>query len=192
MDSLQDGLANVLFVGRITPHKKQSDLVVAFSRLLDMDERMRLILVVEFLPGDPCYDELLESVARMQLEDRVRLPGKVAHAELNAYYRTAHLYWSMSEHEGFGVPLVEAMWFDIPVLAFKCTAVPETLGIGGIQFFHKQDLLSVAALAKLLVHDSTLRFDVLNAQRKRRRAFLPEVIGPIIDQLIMQLDPPHR
>jgi glycosyltransferase involved in cell wall biosynthesis len=99
------------------------------------------------------------------------LAGQVSDAQLLAFYRTAHLFWSMSEHEGFCVPLIEAMWFDIPVLAYKSSAVPETLGKAGLMFTSKDDLVQVAALAKLLVKDKELRDKVIKPQQLRREAF---------------------
>lgn len=188
MTQLQDGKTNLLFVGRISPNKCQHHLVEAFDRYLTMDPAARLILAGGFSPNEAYYNQLADRIDKLGLKEHVVLTGKISDTQLQSYYRTAHLYWSMSEHEGFGVPLVEAMWFDIPVLAYKCTAVPETLGTGGIMFTDKDDLVVVAALAKLLVHDSSLRFTVLDAQRQRRQAFLPTAITPIIDQLIDRLE----
>lgn len=94
----------------------------------------------------------------------------------------------MSEHEGFGVPLVEAMWFDIPVLAYKSSAIPETLGEAGLIFNTKEDLVQVAALAKLLIHDQKLRINVNYYQNKRRNNFLPSKIQIKINQLITKME----
>ena len=101
--------------------------------------------------------------------------NRVSDSQLHAFYRTAHLFWSMSEHEGFCIPLIEAMWFDVPILAFKSSAVPETLGKAGLLFTNKDDFLSLAALAKILVKDEDIKYKVLAAQRRRRMAFTPNV-----------------
>ena len=184
MASLSDGRANLLFVGRISPNKCQDDLVLAFSFYLSMDPGARLIIVGNFQPGDPYYIHVVDVINEHGLWDNVILTGKVTDAELQAYYRTADLFWSMSEHEGFGVPLIEAMWFDVPVLAYKSSAVPETLGDAGMMFTTKEDLLKVAALAKCLVRDGALKEKVLRAQRKRREHFLPGNVWPKLDALI--------
>ena len=68
------------------------------------------------------------------LEDRFIFTGPVPDAELAAYYRASSVYISLSEHEGFCVPLVEAMAMDVPVLAYSAAAVPDTLGGAGVQF----------------------------------------------------------
>ena len=121
------------------------------------------------------------------ISSNVLFTGHVEESELLACYRTAHLFWSMSEHEGFGVPLVESMWFDIPVLAYKSSAVGETLGAGGILFEHKDDLLSVAALAHLLINDGKLRSQVISAQRQQREKFLLAQVRYKLDELVEQI-----
>ena len=188
MANLQDGKANLLFVGRIAPNKRQDHLVNAFAHYLTMDPNARLIIVGERTTGDPYYAHVANAIEKYGLTQHVVLTGQVNDSELQAYYRTAYLFWSMSEHEGFCIPLVEAMWFDIPVLAYKSSAVPETLGEAGIMFTGKEDLVGVAALAKLLVRDNDLRIKVLQAQRRRRTAFLPESVWPRLDELIARME----
>jgi glycosyltransferase involved in cell wall biosynthesis len=188
MRRLQDGKANLLFVGRIAPNKKQDQLVEAFARYLAMDRDARLILVGYAEAGDAYQSFLVETVERLGLTDHVVLAGAVSEDQLFAYYRTAHLFWSMSEHEGFCAPIVEAMWFDIPVLAFKSTAIPETLGEAAIMFTRKNDFPSIAALARHLVRDSSLRAKVVKAQRKRRADFLPRVVWEKLDVVLDQME----
>ena len=72
------------------------------------------------------------------------------------------------------------MWFDIPILAYRSTAVPETLGDAALMFTDKGDLHAVAAMASLLLSDRTLRQRLINAQRRRRAQFLPEQIRPLV------------
>ena len=154
MDVLRDGRTNLLFVGRFAPNKKQDDLIVAFSHYLAVDPEARLILVGKPEEQDPYVAHLRQTVSSLALEDSVVFTGSITDAQLAAYYRTAHLFWSMSEHEGFCVPLIEAMWFNVPVLAFKSSAVPETLGDAALMFTTKNDLMGVAALARCIVEDN--------------------------------------
>jgi glycosyltransferase involved in cell wall biosynthesis len=188
MHLLQDGRANIVFVGRIIPSKCQHDLVYAFNEYVSLDHDARLIIVGEDWPDDPYYEYLLDTIERCGLSNYVALTGKVSDAELQAYYRTASLFWSMSEHEGFGVPLIEAMHFNVPVLAYKSSAIPETLGEAGVMFTNKNDLVSVAALAKLMVRDENLRKDVLRAQQNRRSAFSPERILPQLNKVVQKME----
>jgi glycosyltransferase involved in cell wall biosynthesis len=188
MDRLGDGKANLLFVGRISPNKCQDHLITAFSYYLTMDLNARLIILGEGFPDDPYYTRVVNMINQYGLLEHVILAGKVNDSDLQAFYKSAHLFWSMSEHEGFGIPLIEAMWFDVPVLAYKSTAVPETLGDAGIMFNTKEDLVSVAALAKLLVRDQGLRSRLLKSQRRRRSVFLPEAVLPKFDELIAKME----
>lgn len=187
MAQLQDGKSNLLFVGRLAPNKRQDDLVEAFAHYLTLDRQARLIIAGYGDTSDLYYCHLINIIQRLNLAGHVLVTGQVDDTQLLALYRTAHLFWSMSEHEGFCVPLVEAMWFDIPVLAYKSSAVPETLGEAGIMFTSKDDLLQVAALAKLLIKDEILRSKVINAQRKRRETFLPTAVNEKLSSLVLKM-----
>lgn len=189
MERLQDGRVNLLFVGRIAPNKKQDDLVEAFAHYRELDARARLIIAGEGRPSDPFYTRLLRTIAARELGAHVIVTGQITDAELLAYYRTAHLYWSLSEHEGFGVPLVEAMWFDVPVLAYRNTATTETLGSAGVTFESKDDLRAAATLAKLLTRDDEdLRRRTIAAGRERREAFTPASVHVIVEELLARME----
>lgn len=187
MQKLQDGKTNLLFVGRLAPNKRQEHLLEAFAHYLTMDQEARLILAGYGDASDPYYRYLISCIQKWGLTSHVMLTGQVNNAQLLAFYRTAHLLWSMSEHEGFCVPLVEAMWFDIPVLAYKSSAVPETLGEAGLMFTSKTDLVQVAALAKILVRDEILRAKVIKAQRQRRENFTQAVINTSLSELVSKM-----
>lgn len=187
MASLSDGRTNIIFVGRIAPNKKQDDLVRAFSHYLALDPTARLFLVGTVEAHDPYASYLFGLIEHLGLRNSVQVTGSISDAELAAYYRTAHLFWSMSEHEGFCVPLIEAMWFDIPVFAFRSSAIPETLGEAAVMFCEKSDLRMLAATARVLITDEGYRQPVINAQRRQRRAFLPGEITPLLVQLTTRL-----
>jgi glycosyltransferase involved in cell wall biosynthesis len=184
MDRLQDGKDNILFVGRLIANKCQHDLIEAFSTYHAMYGNCRLILVGGFIKEESYYQSLKQQVLDAGLKDDVLFAGKVPDSILHACYRCSHLFWSMSDHEGFGVPLIEAMWFDMPVFAYKSSAVPETLGEGGLLFTDKQDLQKLAVTARLLIHDPELRDTIITGQRLRRETFVPEAIEPLLDALL--------
>jgi glycosyltransferase involved in cell wall biosynthesis len=94
----------------------------------------------------------------------------------------------MSEHEGFGVPLVESMWFDLPVMAYKSSAVPETLGEGGILFDDKSNLTELAFLASRLLHDKHLRRNLIAGQRSRKLDFHPQRVQQAVHSLVAELE----
>ena len=184
IDQLQDGRTNILFVGRIAPNKKQDDLLRAFTFYLDFEPDARLILIGKREENDPYADHVNGLISSLGLSDSVLIAGSVTDAELSAYYRTAHLFWSMSEHEGFCVPLIEAMWFNVPVFAFKSSAVSETLGAAALMFTTKEDLRALAATAHLLITCRDLRRQISNAQQQRREHYLPRAIRPIFDRVL--------
>jgi glycosyltransferase involved in cell wall biosynthesis len=117
------------------------------------------------------------------LPERFWFTGPVPDAELAAYYRHAHAYVSLSEHEGFCAPLVEAMTMDVPILAYAETAVPETLGGAGVSFAPK-DLEVAAELLSGLIYDGPFRKRVIAGQRRRREAFGPEQIEPRVEEML--------
>ncbi len=184
MDRLQDGKDNILFVGRLIANKCQHDLIEAFAAYHAMYGNSRLILVGGFIKEERYYQSLKKQVVDAGLKENVLFAGKVPDSILHACYRCSHLFWSMSDHEGFGVPLIESMWFDMPVFAYKSSAVPETLGEGGLLFTDKEDWQQLAATARLLMHDADLRDTVIAGQRLRRETFVPEAIEPRIDALL--------
>ena len=104
------------------------------------------------------------------LDDRFVFTGPVSDEELAVYYRHAAVYISLSEHEGFCVPLLEAMAADVPVLAYAAAAVPDTLGGAGVQFAPK-DLEFAAELLGALAFDDDLRAQVIAGQRRRLADF---------------------
>lgn len=187
MDKMQDGRTNILFVGRVAPNKKQEELVEAFSYYLSLDPAARLVLLGPVEAGDSYVAHLHATIRRLGLESCVCVTGSVTEAQLSAYYRTAHLYWSMSEHEGFGVPMVEAMWFDVPVFAKNASAVSETLGDAALMFSGDMTPVDAAACAHLLVKDTELRRHIIRAQRKQRELFTKRAVTPVFEKAISSL-----
>lgn len=184
MKDLQDGRRNLLYVGRYAPNKCQHDLVAAFAHYLRIDPQSRLILVGNGEPEDPYVKFLQKTIDEWGVRQHVVLTGHVSEGQLQAYYRTAHLFWSMSEHEGFCVPLVEAMWFDVPILAFLAGAISETLAGAGATFNRKDDLDQIAALARRITSDSTFVEPLLHTQRRRRSTFTPKSVAQELLQLV--------
>lgn len=179
--TLDDGRTNLLFVGRLAPNKRPDDLIrlaSCWKRFLAEDVRL---LLVGKLPRQRGYFDALQALAYEEgfTPEEVVWLGHVPHDELLACYRAARVFVSMSEHEGFGVPLVESMLMRVPVLAYAATAVPHTLGGAGVQFREKR-LAELAEVARALATDEALREAVLAGQDRRLEAFAPErVLGSL-------------
>lgn len=182
---LDDGLANILFVGRLVPNKCLDDhirLAEHYKRYVDTEYRFIFVGRTDAVPR--YYAAIRELIAAYEMPaDRFVFPGQVSSDELIAYYRMAHAYVSLSEHEGFCVPLVEAMAADAPILAYRAAAVPETLGGAGVSFAPK-DLEHAAELLGMLVYDHSLRRQVIAGQRRRLDAFGPDAAERQVDALI--------
>lgn len=173
----------VLFVGRLAPNKRQEDLIKLLYCLRRVAPAARLALV-----GNPAFAEYVAwqrgLAAELGLgEEAILFAGHVTHEEMLTYYRCADVYVSMSEHEGFGKPLIESMYCGLPVVAYATTAVPDTLGDAGI-LFHEKNYEALAELIDLLTHDAALRERVIARQKERVQAFRePQVRRRLADYL---------
>jgi len=169
---LDDGLVNFLFVGRIAPNKKIEDhikLAEVYKRYVDAYYRFIFVGRYDVVPRYYATIRALMADYRL-LHDRFIFTGPIPDEELAVYYRHAAAYVSLSEHEGFCVPLVEAMAADVPVLAYAAAAVPDTLGGAGVQFAPKDLELAAELLGELAFNDS-VRAQVLAGQRRRLADF---------------------
>jgi len=182
----RDGHVNFLHVGRLAPNKRLEDVVKVFyfyRRRIQPDSRL-------FLVGIDTDMEIYSVALRRMIQDLglsgVEFVGRVTERELVTYYRLAHVYLCMSEHEGFCAPLVEAMHFGVPVVAYAAGAVPETLGDAGALVVRK-DFPEIAELAAVLEEDRTLREEVVARGRARAREFLPEAVAPRLHAVVESL-----
>ena len=166
-----------LAVGRIAPNKCVHDIVLAFAVYRRLhDPRARLTLVGGQSAG--LYWRALHKLAAdLDVADAVTFTDVVSHAELLACYRTADVLLCLSEHEGFNVPVVEAMYFDVPVIAYAAAAVPDTVGDAGLLLADK-DPVVVATAVERLRSDPSLRQSLVEAGRKRVEHFSIERTGP--------------
>jgi L-malate glycosyltransferase len=186
IEKYSDGKKNLLFVGRILPNKKQEDLIRLFyyyKRYFNPDSRLILVGTASHAPG---YHAILEKlVDQLGVEDVV-FAGSVPQAELKAYFKLADFFVCMSEHEGFCVPLIEAMYQELPVMAFASSAVPETLGDGGV-LIDAKDFLRSAALLNELMNDHEAQAALIEKQKRRLDDFSREKIERKLKQYIDQL-----
>jgi len=159
----------VLFVGRVSPNKRFEDLLVAFHYLKKLRPDAQLLLVGSTQKMTRYVDFLQTLIDRLNLKD-VHFLGHVSLAELAACYQIGDVFLNMSEHEGFGVPLLESMHYGLPVVAYKSTAVSETLGDSGI-LFREKDYRAIAALIDVLLSDDALRRKIIEGQRRRLKNF---------------------
>jgi len=175
--SMSSRRTRILFVGRISPNKRQDELVrmLAYYRAC-IDPEAMLYLVGSYRDQPQYHARLWSLIEALGLRGAVVLTGSVPPAALVAYYRRASVFCSLSEHEGFGVPLLEAMHLGVPVVAYDAAAVGETVGEGGIRLPRK-DLAEAAEACALVVERADLRERVVEAGHRRVRDFDTEAVA---------------
>jgi L-malate glycosyltransferase len=182
-----DGWVNILFVGRVIPNKKIEDLISFFHAYhTTYNPRSRLLIVGAYSGFERYLASLHQLVAALDLT-HVHFVGHVSDEELVAFYEIATLFLCASEHEGFCVPLVEAFYKQVPVLAYAATAVPSTMDGAGVLFAEK-DPGHVALLVDTIVSDPRLRDAIVGSQlaavdRLRSKDFGGTLIG-FIDRIL--------
>lgn len=176
----------LLFVGRIAPNKRQEDLVKLLYYYRRIQPQAKLVLVGDkWLLG---YDRWLQGLAHsLGLSEAVLLTGQVSQQDMVTYYRIADLYVSMSNHEGFGKPLIESMYLGLPVLAYRSTAVPYTLGQAGVMFKDK-NFEALAEVVDILIHDQPLRQRLIARQHEQVKNYLEPQVKQQLQRYLKALD----
>jgi glycosyltransferase involved in cell wall biosynthesis len=155
-----------LFVGRIAPNKGQLEIVRAFNHYHhNVDKSARLHLV-----GAHSMRSYVNSVGKeienLNLTAQIDAPGKLDDIALINRYARAGVFVSLSRHEGFGVPLLEAMAAQVPVVALASSAVTETMGGAGV-LINSSDPHDVSRAVERVMTDSDYRNEVLWRQNRR-------------------------
>jgi len=168
VELFEDGRTNILFVGRIVPNKKIEDLIkVLFTYKKYVSPLVRLIVVGKTGTLPTYYQSLVRMADEFYLQpEEICFTGHIPEREMIALYKASDVFLSMSEHEGFGLPLIESMVFDLPVVAYDSTAVPFTLDGAGILFREKRFDL-VAELVHEAAVNRELRRGILLSQQRR-------------------------
>ena len=157
----------ILFVGRLSPHKRQDLLIRAFAAFLRRRPGARLQLVGT--PLSPSYLEHLRRLADSLAPGAVSFERGVGQSELIKRYRAADLFVCLSEHEGFCIPLLEAFHFGVPVVARDAGAVGEVVDGAGVLLEPRDDLATIAALLEVVLGDEELQAE-LRARGEQRLA----------------------
>jgi glycosyltransferase involved in cell wall biosynthesis len=167
--------ARWLFVGRLVPNKGQDALIRAFAHYhhhLNAASTLTLIGSSRTAPG---YDKYLRALAHtLGVAGAVQM-GPATEDELTGHYARAHVFVSLSQHEGFCVPLIEAMNANLPIVALARAAVTDTMGQAGVLLASAHPALVAEAVNAVITHPP-LREQVLAAQRERAQAFAQPVV----------------
>ncbi|MBN1676182.1 MAG: glycosyltransferase [Kiritimatiellae bacterium] len=176
-------LRNILFVGRMVPNKRVEDLILAFAWYnAAVNPHSRLVLVGSDR-SCPAYFAMLRLWAAVLDMPNVCFEGFASPEGLAAYYRMADAFVCASDHEGYGLPLLEAMHHGVPVLAKAIGGVPESMAGAGVLF----DGCAPRELAELIDRvftDETLRAEILASQRARMQAVYERDAGAEVKALL--------
>jgi glycosyltransferase involved in cell wall biosynthesis len=182
------GDVNLLHVGRLAPNKCVEDILKIFYFYHHKIQRRSKLWLIGIDIDTEIYSfELRRLISRFNLKHAVEFVGAVADSELRSFYENSAVYLCMSEHEGFCLPLLEAMHFRLPVIAFGVCAVPETLGEAGILVRRKAHA-ELAELVEILVSDQGIREKLVLAGQRRIEEFSEERFGRLLQEsFIVQL-----
>lgn len=185
-----DGMTNLLFVGRIAPNKKQEDVIKVFYHYKKYyNSKARLFLVGSYSGMERYYEQLKKFQKGLDIDDII-FTGHIPFKEILAYYHLADIFVCMSEHEGFCVPLVESMFFEVPILAYDKAAISSTLGKSGVLVKEKKYRYISGMIDYMVTHrEFTKRVTTQQIERleelkpeavkKQLRDYLKNIIGEI-------------
>lgn len=184
-----DGFTNIVFVGRISPNKCQQDVIKAFCDYQRYFNKKSRLFIVGSGAGCETYEQQLKEYSSMLGARNVIFTGHIKFDEILAYYHLADLFLCQSEHEGFCVPLVEAMYFNVPIVAYDSSAIGETLGGSGVLLKEKDSLLTAGVIDRI-VTDADLRKTIIENQCERLQDFqydkVKDLFWKYMDEFIKQ------
>ncbi|MBA3765425.1 MAG: glycosyltransferase family 4 protein [Acidobacteria bacterium] len=178
LDKYTDGKVNILMVGRVSPNKGHIALLEAFATYYyHYNSNSRLILVGIEREVFKAYSQLIREMASLLgVEGAVIFAGEVPDEELKAFYLVSNAFMFASEHEGFCVPLVEAMALKLPIIAYASTAIPGTVGEAGL-VWETRDPYLLAQSLDLIARDESVGVAMgLKAQRRYEEMYTNEKI----------------
>lgn len=191
LEKYDDDYTNILFLGRTAPNKKQEDVIAAFNFYQKNYNPKSRLFIAGNSKGCENYCEQLKEYVKQLGTKNVHFTGHTKFEEILAYYRLADLFLCMSEHEGFCVPLVESMFFNIPILAYASSAIPDTLGGSGFLLREKNPAITGSVINRILT-DKNLRYDIIKNQQERLTDFehsnIESLFWKYIDKFISKRD----
>lgn len=180
-----DGIVNVLFVGRFAPNKRHDDVIKSFFIYNKyFNSKSRLILIGSHAGMEEYYNRIITLVEKLEIMDKVVFSGHLSLEDMSTYYKSADLFLSMSEHEGFFVPVLECFYLGVPLVAYGgASAVRETMGEGGVILENKKYDLVAETMHRIL-SDSDFKKLVIGKQYERVKDFYPDKIKAKLEQII--------
>jgi len=182
----------LLFVSRLAPNKRHDDLLRVLAALrAGPQPQARLVIPGGSDDTIPYVAALRELATRLGVAGVVEMPARrLCDREIGDLYATASVVVCMSEHEGFGMPLVEAMAFSVPVVAQDAGAVAETVGGAGIVLGHRDPLVWAEVIDRV-IRDQNLRRELIGRGRRRLAEFSDDRVDKRLGEAVSLLGMPE-
>lgn len=156
----------ILFVGTLQPRKNITRLIEAFSKLKH-ERDLQLVIVGK---KGWLYEDILAAPQKYGVEERVKFLEGVADDELTLFYKHAQCYVLPSLYEGFGLPVLEAMKYDCPVITSNVSSLPEAGGDAAL-YVDPENVDDIADKIKHLISNEKLRKELIEKGRKQVAKF---------------------
>lgn len=184
--SLKQGAHYILFVGRVAPNKCFEDILEIFECYHRFHNAATKLILVGNDACDQDYTRRIRGkLDQLSCKQKVIFTGKVNDAQLYTYYRNASAFVCMSEHEGFCIPLLEAMYFQIPVVGYNSCAIPDTMGKSGV-LVYKKDPAQIAFLLHEIQSNDQLRSSIVTTQQENVRHYLHDSMKEQLKNLLLE------
>ncbi len=161
----------VLFVGTLQPRKNITKLIEAFSELKteNLKPKTDLDLVIVGRKGWD-FENILSAPKKFNIEDKVKFLDNVTNEDLPLFYKNAEIFVLPSLYEGFGLPILEAMQNDCPVVASNISSLPEAGGNAAL-YFDPNNAEDIAKTIEKVVSDKRLREDMIRKGKEQIKKF---------------------
>lgn len=177
----------ILYLGTLQPRKNLKRLIKAFASLLKKNTNSNLNLVLAGKKGW-LYKELFETVKKLKLENKVIFTGFISEFEKYELLRHSHIFVLPSLYEGFGIPVLEAMNAETPVLASLVSSIPEVGGDSISYIKNPENLDDIEkSIEKMLQLTDSQRKKIIFAQKKQAAKFSWETCGKITLEKLINL-----
>jgi glycosyltransferase involved in cell wall biosynthesis len=180
---------NILFVGGLKPNKGHAGAIRVFAEYQrTYNDRSRLIFAGSTDERLSKYLRSLKSLARhLGVAEHIIFTGRLTNAQIKSLYVSADVFLCVSEHEGFCVPLIESMYFRVPVVAWGSTAVGETMGDYGAVFEELNESAFAAQIDRVVEDDEIAEHLGTIGRRRYQQAFSPNVLRKKLDGIIEEI-----
>ena len=180
------GQVSFLFVGRIAPNKKIEDIIDVFEEYYKtFDSTAKLFLVGNNKQSLDYFNSLENKITSLISKNNIIFTGKIADEDVYTFYKFSSAFICMSEHEGFCIPILEAQYFGLPVIAYNSSAVPFTMGEAGILLYKKDSKLAAKLLYEI-VENKPLKNSIIDAQYSNIAQYLDSNMKDKLSTLVVE------